>query len=298
MVVASCQKRVAWCRLTLGALVSASALLLGACAAASRTPDPARPRASEPPYPIVLAADMARREQANAVWAALAKDTGLNNTVAAPELQSVTATIRSLPPDAMLRLPLVQPAGEGEEAAQEARRESLRRFLRDAAPLLGVELSDLSLIEVTEQTGARRARYQQRPFPYPLRGGYGVVEIAFTPDLRVTALSSTAIPDSEELSRALNAPRARLTAEEATQRLAGRAVTYTDASGNTQTVTPTPGGEIAVRELVIYPTRAAGDPVALELHFAWEIAVGGTPQLHVYLDAVTGEIIATTPQGS
>ncbi|MDQ3585926.1 MAG: hypothetical protein M3407_09160 [Acidobacteriota bacterium] len=296
--MASCQRRVAWCRLLLGALVSAFALLSGACAAASRTPDPTRPRASEPPYPIILSADAARSEQANAVWAALAKDTGLNDTVAAPELQLVTATIRALPPDAMLRLPLVQPAGEGEEAAQEARRESLRRFLRDAAPLLGVELSDLSLIDVTEQTGARRARYQQRPFPYPLRGGYGVIEIAFMPDLRVIALSSTAIPDSEELSRALNAPRTRLTAGEATERLAGRSVSYTDARGNTQTVMLPPDGEIAVRELVIYPLQSATDPAALELHLAWEILVGGTPQLHVYLDAVTGEIIATTLQGS
>ncbi|MCA1628622.1 MAG: hypothetical protein LC742_11760 [Acidobacteria bacterium] len=293
MAVACCQKRrAAWRRLAGAALISAFASVLGACAAASRTPDPARPRTNEPPYPVVLPIDPARREQANAAWAALSTD-GRANATAAPELQPVTATIRALPPDATLRLPSVQPAGEGEEAAQEARRESLRRFLRDAAPLLGVELSELSLIEVTEQNGTRRARYQQRPFPHPLRGGYGVIEIAFTPDLRVTSLSSTALPDTERLARAINAPRTRLTTEETAQRLAGRAVTYTDASGSTQTVTLTSGGETAVRELVIYPIRAATDPAALELHLAWEVSVGSAPQLNVYLDAVTGEIVAT-----
>jgi len=291
------------------------AFVSGACAAASRSPDPASPRANEPAYPIVLAATAERREQALAAWAALTttRSQGTNATPVALtpatsaasvalELQSVTATISALPADSgggALMLPLVEPAGDGAEAAQEATRESLRRFLRDAAGIVGAQLSELSLIEIQDKGDTRRAYYRQRPFAFPLRGGYGEIEIAFTPDRRIVALSSTAIPDTERLNRALNAPRTRLTAAEAVQQLAGRSVTYADAAGRSQTVIAPAAGELAARELVVYPLRpVAGDSgaAALELRLAWEIATSGaTPQLLIYLDAVSGDTIAVAP---
>ncbi|HEY0097622.1 MAG TPA: hypothetical protein VGB76_01600, partial [Pyrinomonadaceae bacterium] len=71
-----------------------------ACASSScagaRDPDTGRPRANEPPYPVVLAANAERREQALAGWAALARDNNLQNEPP-PQLQPVTATISALP---------------------------------------------------------------------------------------------------------------------------------------------------------------------------------------------------------
>lgn len=271
--------------------------------AGARDPDPARPRANEPPYPVVLAANAERREQALAGWAALARDNNLRNEPP-PELQPVTATISQLPAttDASLRLPLVEirdEAGEVREASrEESRRESLRRFITSAGALLGVAPQNLSLVErKDEANGTRRARYQQQPFPYPLRAGFGVLEIAFTDDRRVLSLSSTAIPDTERLTRALALLRPQqLTADQAIERVRGRAFTFPGVSSQL-TYTVAPDDPIVARELVVYPVRPANDSGALELHVAWELAVGkgATPYL-VYLDALRGEIIAATTQ--
>lgn len=291
-----------WLRL---ALIASIVSLTGASCAASRDPDPARPRATnEPPYPVILAANAERRDQALAGWAALTRDQNLRNEPP-PGLQPVTATISALPAlDAPLRLPLVEirdEAGEVREASkEESRRESLRRFITGAGALLGVALPNLSLVERRDDAdGTRRARYQQHPFPYPLRAGYGVLEIAFTDDQRVLSLSSTAIPDTERLGRALALLRPQqLTAEQAVERLRGRALTL---SGNdaAPSYTIAPDDTITPRELVVYPVRPAGDAGALALRVAWEMSVGkGTTPYLVYLDALNGEIIAATTQAA
>jgi hypothetical protein len=283
------------------AVAASLACLMGACAGA-RDPDPARPRANEPPYPVVLAANAERREQALAGWAALARDQNLSNEPP-PQLQPVTATISALPPtDAPLRLPLVEIRDEAgqirEESREESRRESLRRFITGASALLGVAPQNLSLVERKDETdGTRRARYQQQPFPYPLRAGFGVLEIAFTDDRRVLSLSSTAIPDTERLSRALALLRPQqLTADQAVERVRGRAFNYPGISSQL-TYTVAPDDPIKARELVVYPVRPAGDGSALELRVAWEMSVGkGEAPFLVYLDALKGDIIAAETQ--
>jgi hypothetical protein len=275
----------------------------GACAG-SRDPDPSRPRANEPPYPIILAANAERRDQAIAGWAALARDNNVPNEPP-PELQPVTATISALPPTgAPLRLPLVEIREEDGQvranSEEESRRESLRRFITGASALLGIAPQNLSLVARTDEPGGtRRARYQQQPFPYPLRAGFGVLDIAFTDDRRVLSLSSTAIPDTERLARALALVRSQqLTADQAIERIRGRSFTL-DGVNSPQTYTVAPADTVTPRELVIYPVRPAGDAGALELRVAWELAVGAgaTPYL-VYLDAVRGEIIAAQPQAA
>lgn len=286
------------------ALIASVVSMAGACAA-SRDPDPARPRTNEPPYPVILAANAERRDQALAGWAALTRDQNLRNEPP-PGLQPVTATISALPAlDAPLRLPLVEirdEAGEVREASkEESRRESLRRFITGAGALLGVALPNLSLVERRDDAdGTRHARYQQHPFPYPLRAGYGVLEIAFTDDRRVLSLSSTAIPDTERLGRALALLRPQqLTAEQAVERLRGRAFTLSANSAAAPSYTIAPDDPITPRELVVYPVRPAGDAGALALRVAWEMSVGkGTTPYLVYLDALNGEIIAATAQAA
>jgi hypothetical protein len=279
----------------------AACLLLAAaaagCAAASRGADPSAPRAGAP-YPIALAASQDRLNAAREAWTRLASDQGLANAPA-PEFQPVTATVSALPAGlaAPLRLPRI--GAEGKEMNDEETREALRRFLASAATPLGLRPGELSLVSYEEVGGgARRAVYQQNPFGYPLRGGFGRVEVVFTRDLRVTGLSSTAVPDVERLRAALAAaPPERVTAEQAARSLAGQSVPYTDAAGQPQTVTVGTEGAAAAREMVILPVPAAGDPSTLELHLAWEVAVGGSPLLLVYVDAVTGVQIGAAVAG-
>jgi hypothetical protein len=287
----------------MGMIVGAMCAALCCACAASLAPEAGRPRANEPAYPILLAASDERREQALAVWATLTTEQGITNAPA-PELQLVTATLSALPPlSSPLQLPRIG-VGEGradDTDTEEATRESLRRFIAGAAPLLGVDPRYVTLTEIVDDgKGAKRATYLHKPFLYPVRGGFGALEITFTPDRRVTRLSSTAIPDAERISRALTSGRQLLRPEDAVKALAGRAVAYTDAAGQEQTYTSTGlAGEFAAREVVVYPVRRDGAPPTLAFHLAWEIAVAGggaaTPLL-IYVDAVTGETLIAVAQ--
>jgi len=281
------------------AACAALALLLGACASNPST-GPGRPRGPEAPYPVVLAASSERRESALAGWAALLGDAASASPT--PELLPVTATPAALPAGlaALPRLPRVI-IDDAAEQSEEETRESLRRFIASAPTLIGSDLRHLSLVEIVDApggAGAKLARYHQRPFHYPLRGDYGEVTVTFTPDLRVTGLSSTAVPDADRLRPLLRSITRQLTAEQAAAALAGRgSVAYADASGAQQTRPVASASDITPRELVIFPVRREGQPPALELHYAWELEVGGAgPTLLVYIDAVNGQQLAATPR--
>lgn len=280
------------------AACAALALLLAACAA-NPTAGPGRPRGPAAPYPVVLAASEERHKSALAGWAAVLGDAASASPT--PELRPVTETPAALPAGLATfpRLPRVIIEDEAEQSEEETR-ESLRRFIASAPALIGSELRHLSLVGITDApggAGSKLARYQQRPFHYPLRGGYGEVEITFTPDLRVTGLSSTAIPDGERLRPLLRSVTRQLTAEQAAAALAARAsVTYTDAAGAPQTRAVASASDVTPRELVIFPVRREGQTPALELHYAWELEVGGAGQtLLVYIDAVNGQQLAAAP---
>jgi hypothetical protein len=276
-----------------------------ACAAATRPASPDRPRASDAPKFVAVSATDERRTAALAAWKTIVGEQSAAASPA-PELRPVTATISALPAglDAPPRMPLVVISDEKTQTEEETR-ESLRRFIQTAAPLLGVDPKELSLVEVTDATGAqggaRTARYRQNAFPYPLRNGYGEVSITFTQDLRVLALSSTAIPDAERLRRALAPVAQGLPAFDANA-LVNRAVTYTDRGGTRQTRTLGLGDALNARQLVVYPVQRDADPSTLELHVAWEAAAGGeTSTFFVYVDAVTGEVLGAvegSPEGT
>jgi hypothetical protein len=261
-----------------------------------------RPRANDAPRFAVLAASDERRNAALAGWKTIVGEQAAAASPA-PELQPVTATLKVLP--AALqdypRLPLVV-IKDAQTQSEEETRESLRRFLSTAAPLLGTDLRQLSLVGVTDApatgTGAKRALYQQNPFAYPLRNGFGVVEITFTPDLRVIRLSSTAIPEAERLARTLNTVAKTLTAEQAVAALSNRPITYTDRSGTQQTRTLSQADSGVARQLVVFPIRRDADPATLELHIAWEVAVGSADApLLVYVDAATGDLLGASQGG-
>lgn len=279
-------------RLTFVTLAFALSLLFCGCAAATLPADTGAPRAEEAPYPVVLAPNDERREKALANWGALT--TGEPAATVLPELRPVTATLSSLPPelDAPLRLPKVIIEGEGD--SDEERRESLRRFLTSAAPMLGIEPREVSLISITDsdaEPGARRAIYRQKPFPHPLGNGFGTIEVTFTPDLRVVGLSSTAIPEAERLRRALAAVEVRVNGKQAVEALLNKPLSAPNSTGVQQqarTLTSTEG--VAARQLVIFPVRK-NDETAIRFHIAWEVDVGDPEGLLAYVDAVTGELL-------
>lgn len=261
-----------------------------ACAAASRPPDAAGPRSSEPVY-ATLTDSAARREVALSAWANLARSQGINNAPQ-PELQPITATLKSIPP---LNPPLYLPkVGAAPVMTEEETREALRRFITDQVTLIGAEPKQLSLVLRTDLAdGTKKAKYEQHPFRYPLRGGYGQLEITFAPDRRVLQLTSTCIPEVEQLQKTLASAAPKLNAEQVAANMTGRQFAYTDAGGNQQTYTVVKGDEVNVRELVIYPLQRANDPTALELHLAWEVFIGSGPTARViYLDALASKIIA------
>ncbi len=278
------------------ALPVALAVSMCACAATSRPPDAAGPRSTELLYAtIVERAD--RREAALTAWANLTRSQGINNAPA-PELHPFTQTLKSTPP---LSPPLYLPKVGAEPAMnEEETRESLRRFIADQAALIGAEAQQLSLVLRTDLAdGTKKARYEQHPFRYPLRGGYGQLEISFAPDRRILQINSTCIPDVEQLERTRVGPAPRLNAEQVATNLVGRSFTYTDTSGAQQTYTITRIEEVKVRELVIYPMIRAGEPAVLELHRAWEIVIGdGLASSTIYFNTLTNKIIAAiaTPQ--
>lgn len=277
-------------------VVTACGLMVSACGAASRPPDPARPRAGVAAYPVIFTGGEGRREEALAAWQALLRDQGISDAPP-PELQPVTATLRALPPPpaAPLRLPKV--GSETTFTTEEETREALRRFVVSAGALLGVEAQDLSLVEHKRGgDGTQQVRYRQRPFNYPLRGGYGELTIGFTPDRQVLQLTSTAIPEATRMERLLAQVRPQLTAEQAAARLVDQTFTSTDGAGRQQTRIVRSQDERTVRELVVHPVIAIGAPPTLELRLAWEIAVGpvGSAQL-AYVDASTGEILVSPP---
>jgi hypothetical protein len=283
-------------RVACGVVLVTTTFMLGACASAARPAGAERPRGSEPPRFAVLNASDERRTAALANWTTVVGEQAAAGSPA-PELRPVTATLTSLPAGLrdFPRLPLVV-AGDAQSRTEEETRESLRRFLATAAPLLGIDLKHVSLVEVSDAAagaGSRRALYRQNPFAYPLRNGYGTVEVTFTPDLRVVSLNSTAVPDAERLGRTLAAVPKTITAEQAVAALANRTVTYNDRSGAQQTRTLTQPEPTAARQLVVFPLRRdAVDAAALELHVAWEVAADAS--LFVYVDAASGDVLGAS----
>ena len=239
----------------------------------------------EAAYPFLITEDPERRQVALAAANQLFQPA----TVGSPALQPVTATIRNLPAGFNLYLPKL-----GTEAVmtEEETRESLRRFLRDWSGLIGADPTRLSLVErVDAPDGSKIANYEQRPFRYPIRGPYGKVHVRFGTDRRVLGLSSTSIPDAERLQPAIAAMVPKLTAEDAAARIR-KGVTYRNENGAQSMLQVSAANEVNASDLVLYVLPSTANATALEFHLAWEVQVGGAGARTVYVDAITGDVVA------
>ena len=134
----------------------------------------------------------------------LSRGTSCRNVTVCPgkteaNLQPYTATLESLP--ANLPAPMYLPkVGSQTAPTEEDTRESLRRFIVEWQTLIGAEPNQLSLVERTDEpSGVKVARYEQRPFRYPLRGGFGTLVIRFRSNGQLVGLSSNCIPNADRL---------------------------------------------------------------------------------------------------
>ncbi len=264
--------------------------MTGACAAL-QPPNAGGPTTSGPPYPVTLTERSQRREAAVLAFNRIAQTSGPASLIEG-YLEPVTATIKSLPANAgnPLSLPKV---GSGMEMNEEETREALRRFINEWRSLIGSNASQLSLIErVDRPDHTKIAQYEQRAFRYPLRGGFGKLQIHFTGNRRLLNLTSSCIPDAERLQAALGAITPKLTAEDAIKHVRDKGVRYTDSFGNQQTFNVTSSSETNSGELVTYVLPPKPGTDSLEFHVAWELKVSNAPFKLVYVDALDDEVIA------
>lgn len=261
-------------RHTIALLIIVAAFASGACAAL-QPPDADGPRSNVPPYPLGLADPAARLEEASIAWFQMSQRYGLADRTAA-NLNPFTGTIESLPVNAG---PVVLPkVGDEPEQTEEQIRESLRRFINEWRQLIGADPNQLSLVERTDEASeVKLARYEQRPFRYPLRGEFGKLVIRFRPDRQVVSLSSTCIPNADRLQASLAGLTPKIDAIQAVDHVKGQV--------------PANAG-LTARELVVYARAGTDQSAGLQLYLAWEIQVSNGPMKTIYLDAISDQVLA------
>jgi hypothetical protein len=273
-------------------LILIISMLTNACSALQPI-DPNGPTASALSYPIALSELGPRLEEASLAWYQLSQRYGLPGRTEA-NLHPYTATLESLPPalSASIHLPRV---GSQTTPTEEDTRESLRRFIVEWQRLIGAQPDELSLVErIDEPSGIKVARYQQKPFRYPLRGGFGTLVIRFRTDGTLVGLSSNCIPNADRLQASIAGLTPRLTAEQAITRIRTQPVTVTNVTGQPQTFSLPASAAVEARQLVVYAQTSITPPSGLQIRLAWEIDVTNGPLSKVYLDAISDEIIATS----
>lgn len=253
-------------------------LATGACAALQPI-DANGPRANEPAYPVGLSDPAARLEEASVAWYQISQHYGAPGKTEA-NLNPYTGTLQGLPGNTTgIVLPNI---GTEPEKTEEQTRESLRRFIVEWRQLIGAEPEQLSLVErADEPSGVKVARYEQRPFRYPLRGEFGQLLIRFRPDRQVVALTSSCIPNADRVQAALNALVPKINAEQAVDHV------------RTQSTIPA-NAALTARQLVVYAQPSPDQSKGLQLYLAWEVEVTNGPMKMVYLDAISDQVIATT----
>jgi hypothetical protein len=266
-------------------------LLAVAGCSALQPPDPNGPRSTLPPYPVALVDETTQRDEALLSWKQLAQRYALSN---APDivLDPYTATVKGLPSN--LSGPILLPkVGAGTTQTEEETRESLRRFIDQWRALIGADPKQLSLVErVDESPNMKIARYEQRPFRYALRGGYGKLLIRFNNNRQVIELSSNCLRNTDRLQAAITALSPKVSAEDAVLHIRGKSFTINNTSRQQQMFTLSANEAAEAKELVIYALPSRSQPGVLELRLAWEIDTPNATVKKVYLDAVNDEVIA------
>lgn len=270
------------------------ALLLVAACSAFQPVNPNGPTANVPQYPLSLSDVGPRLEEASVAWYQLSQHYGLPGKTEA-NLHPYTATLESLPANLPAPIYLPKVGTPDKPQTEEETRESLRRFIVEWQRLIGAEPNQLSLVErVDEPSGIKVARYEQRPFRYPLRGDFGTLVIRFRSNGQLVGFSSNCIPNTDRIQATLNALTPKATREEAVSRVRAHAVRFLNAGTQLQPLDIPANATVEAQQLVVY-VQPSNDPASgLQIRLAWEIEVKNAPITRVYLDAISDEIIATS----
>ena len=260
-------------------MVALTAALIGGGCAAFKPADVNGPASNTPLYPVTLSDVGPRLEEASVAWYQLSQRYGLPGKTEA-NLHPYTATLESLP--ANLPAPIYLPkVGSQTKPTEEDTRESLRRFIVEWQRLIGANPNELSLVERTDEAlGVKVASYEQRPFRYPLRGGFGTLVIRFRSDGQLVGMSSNCIPNADRIQATLNTLTLKVTSEQAVEHVKKQALPA--------------NATINASQLVVYARPSKDPPSGLEIRLAWEVEITNGPVKRVYLDAISDDIIATS----
>ena len=258
---------------------------LASCSSSVRTPGDAGGRGDGIPanYPPTVVESAEHLETMRAEWQRTLEEYGVPaDRRKVPELAPVTHVPQSTLGVGPIRLGR---SGNQSPLDEERIRLLLRDFIADHAQLLGVSASALSLESVQDAGGlGKRYSYVQSDYPYPIVAPAGRLEFIVNQAGEIIQISDTAIP-------AVQLPAQPLVSREAAaQRVVGTTFTYGDIAGRPQQVTVSNPAEVETRRLVVYPEQTGE---ALRVHLAWEVVAGSGMTWTVFIDAITGDTIAT-----
>jgi hypothetical protein len=244
-------------------------LTLSGANAQTRTP-------SKVNYPPVIQDSTERRSKAEREWRRMLDAYSVAPTP--PDLYPITYTPRSLlGVSGGIKLTAEPLLAAGDPLAV---REVLRGFIERWREMIGCDPSALSLVHADQSSSVNRFTYKQANYPFPIAPPAGEMVAVVSSDGRLMQLDDRLIPVVELPARPA------IESEVAAKRLLGRVFTYTDIAGREQRTAINGKGELNVKQLVVLPVEKAD---AIEIHLAWEVAVGSSLSWTVYLDAVTGE---------
>jgi len=278
--------------ISLVACLTSLTFLSGAACSTLQPPDPNGPRSNAPPYPVVALEETNNQEDARLAWRQLAQRYALP-TSSDVVLDPLTATVRALPEDHST--PIFLPKVGAETQTEEEIRESLRRFIDEWRSLIGADPTQLSLVEHRDESAnVQLARYEQRPFRYALRGDYGKLAIRFNKSNRqVIELSSSCLRNTDRLQAAISNLTPTITPEDAVKQIKSKPLSVTDATGQQRTFSLAANEVAEAKQLVVYalPSRTQSQ---IELHLAWELDTSNSAVKRIYIDAMSGEVIAVS----
>jgi hypothetical protein len=232
-------------------------------------------------YPVNIVESPERRQAVVAGWERLLADYGVAaERRRVPDLNPFVYTPHSFLGSGPIRL------GGGTDAPTDERiRLLLRDFISKNADLLGVTTDRISLDQVTPAaTGTKRYSFVQTGYAYPIAPPAGRLEMIVSDAGDIIQISDTAIP-----AVALPA-EPRITREEAERRVVGTTFTYGDIAGRPQQVRVTDPAHVHAERLVVYPEETEA---AMRIRLVWEVTAGEGLTWTVFVDAITGETVAT-----
>ena len=198
-----------------------------------------------------------------------------------PDLQPFTHT-----PQSILGTGPINLAGAGGAVLDDERIRLLARdFITKNAQLLGVIASDLSLENVMDSGKlGKRYTFVQTSFAYPIVPPFGRIELMIAPNGDLFQLTDTAIPVADLPAQP------GISAAAAASRVVGTTFTYGDIAGRPQSVTISDPAAVSAKRVVVYADEGEA---ALRIRLVWEVEAGTSLTWTVFVDAVTGQIVAT-----